>query len=224
MTVVNEYIDHTLLKAEATKEQVEKLCREATEYHFAAVCVNPVYVTLCTEQLKETEVNVCTVIGFPLGANRVDVKKFEAERAIADGAQEIDYVLNISAVKNQDFDLVEDEMNEMAALKRKYPNIVLKCIFEICYLTSDEIIKLSTMAKDTELDFIKTSTGFGSGGATEEAVQIMDKYSGDKIKVKASGGVRTLKQFETYKKLGVSRIGTSNGVAIMNNTSGSQNY
>lgn len=224
MAVVKDYIDHTLLKAEATKTQVEKLCKEALDNHFATVCVNPSYVSRCVELLTDTDVKVCTVIGFPLGANKISVKRFEAKQAIEDGAKEIDYVLNIGAVKNGDFTLVENEMNDMASLKDENPELVVKCIFEICYLSPNEIKKLSKIARKTNLDFIKTSTGFGSGGATEEAVQSMIENSGENIKVKASGGIRTLKQFEVYTKLGVSRVGTSNGVDIVNGTQGLGDY
>ena len=224
MKPINQYIDHTLLKPEATKEQIEQLCKEAIEHQFATVCVNPVYVPLCAKLLKNTPVKVCTVVGFPLGSNKLAVKRFEAEQAIEDGAEEIDYVLNISAVKNGDLLEVKEEMNAMAGLKKKYSGIVVKCIFETCYLSLSEIKQLSNLASKTELDFIKTSTGFGSGGATEEVVKVMAEFSGEKVEVKASGGIRTREQFQIYRDLGVSRIGTSNGIAIVSGAPSSEGY
>ena len=224
MTAIHEYIDHTLLKAEATKEQIEQLCKEASEHHFATVCVNPFYVPICVDLLKDTGVKVCTVVGFPLGANKLSIKRLEAEQAIEDGAEEIDYVLNISAVKNKDFLFVKEEMEALARLKEERPDVFVKCIFEVCYLTPAEIEELSILAKEVGLDFIKTSTGFGSGGATLEAVQLMVENSGEHVRVKASGGIRTRDQFQKYKELGVSRVGTSNGIAIISGTAGVQSY
>lgn len=212
---IASYIDHTLLKADATKEQIEELCKEAAENRFATVCVNPHYVAYCKELLKDTEVKVCTVVGFPLGANKTAVKVFEMEQAVQDGATEIDYVINVSDVKNGDFQAIKDEMNHFLKMKSKHPELIIKVILEVCYLTDSEISKVSMIARECNIDFVKTSTGFGSGGATEKAVQIMKDVSGETVKVKASGGIRTIEDAEKFIALGVSRIGTSNGVTIV---------
>ncbi|MCJ1908292.1 deoxyribose-phosphate aldolase [Planococcus ruber] len=212
---ISSYIDHTLLKADATKEQVKELCQEAEVNHFATVCVNPDYVPYCSALLKDTDVKVCTVIGFPLGANPIEVKVFEAERALEEGAEELDYVINISDVKNGEFDKVKEEMKRITALKSTHSDLIIKAIFEVCYLTDTEIAQVSNIAKEVGIDYVKTSTGFGSGGASEKAVEIMKNTVGEKVKVKASGGIRTLEDAKKYIDLGVSRIGTSNGVSIV---------
>lgn len=213
---ISPYIDHTLLKADATKEQVKKLCQEAALNQFATVCVNPSYVTYCAALLKDTKVKVCTVIGFPLGANTVEVKVYEAERALEEGAEELDYVINISNVKNGELDKVKEEMKRICAIKHTHPDITIKVIFEVCYLTDDELAKVSEIAKEIGIDYVKTSTGFGSSGASEKAVEIMKNTVGEKVKVKASGGIRTVEDAKTYIEIGASRIGTSNGVSIVN--------
>ena len=215
---LEKYIDHTLLKADATLDAIEKLCKEAAEYRFASVCINPAYVTKANELLKDSDVKVCTVIGFPLGANVTDVKIYEAKNALAEGATELDYVLNISDVKNGEFDRVQTEMAAFVGLKDDYPGLVIKVIFETCYLTDLEIEKVCEIAKITKIDFVKTSTGFGSGGATEEAVALMKAAAGSEVEVKASGGVRTKGDAEKYIQLGATRIGTSNGVGIISLT------
>lgn len=218
------YIDHTLLKAEATKEHIEKLCQEAIENEFAAVCVNPHYVSYCASLLKESTVKVCTVIGFPLGANKTVVKVFEAGQAVKDGAEELDYVINISNVKNGEFEHVKLEMASILAIKNAHPNLVIKAIFEVCYLTDIELSTVSKIAKENGIDYIKTSTGFGSGGATEKAVRTMKEVAGESMEVKASGGVRTAEDAAKYIDLGVSRIGTSNGVSIIKGANPTESY
>lgn len=215
---LEKYIDHTLLKADATLDAIEKLCKEAAEYRFASVCINPVYVTKASKLLKDSDVKVCTVIGFPLGANVTDVKIYEAKNALAEGATELDYVLNISDVKNGEFDRVQTEMAAFVGLKDDHPGLVIKVILETCYLTDLEIEKVCEIAKNTKIDFVKTSTGFGSGGATEEAVTLMKASVGSIVEVKASGGVRTKEDAEKYIQLGATRIGTSNGVGIISLT------
>lgn len=212
---ISSYIDHTLLKADATKAQIEKLCKEAEQNQFATVCVNPHYVPYCASLLKDTAVKVCTVIGFPLGANSTAVKVFEAEQALEEGAEELDYVINISNVKNGEFDKVREEMRQITAIKSPHPDTIIKVIFEVCYLTDAELAKVSEIAGKVGIDYVKTSTGFGSGGATEKAVGIMKKAAGNQVKVKASGGIRNAEDAKNYVELGVSRIGTSNGVAIV---------
>jgi len=224
---LEKYIDHTLLKADASTVAIEKLCKEASENHFATVCINPVYVKKASELLKGTEVKVCTVIGFPLGATLTNVKIFEAKQALQDGAAELDYVLNIGDIKNGDFDNVKKEMAAFLALKEETPNLVIKVILETCYLTQEEVTKVCELAKETKIDFVKTSTGFGSAGATEEMVSLMKKVVGEEVEVKASGGIRTTADAEKYIKLGATRIGTSNGVGIVNlteETAGSSGY
>lgn len=224
---LEKYIDHTLLKADASKAAIEKLCKEASENHFATVCINPVYVKKASELLQGTEVKVCTVIGFPLGATLTNVKIFEAKQALQDGAAELDYVLNIGDVKNGDFDNIKKEMAAFLALKEDNPNLVIKVILETCYLTQEEVSKVCELAKEAKIDFVKTSTGFGSAGATEEMVSLMKKIVGDEVEVKASGGIRTTADAEKYIKLGATRIGTSNGVGIVNlteETAGSSGY
>ena len=217
-------IDHTLLKADATNEQIEILCQEAVKYEFATVCVNPHYVSRSAKLLANTQVKVCTVIGFPLGANKTLVKLFEMNQAVQDGAEEIDYVVNISDVKNGDFHSVRMEMEQFLKIKEKYPNLTIKIILEVCYLTNDEISKISLIARECGIDYVKTSTGFGSGGATVESVQIMNELSGDQVKVKASGGIRSAEDAEKYLKIGVSRIGTSNGISIVSGTEATSTY
>ncbi|MEK9199379.1 deoxyribose-phosphate aldolase [Ureibacillus sp. FSL E2-3493] len=215
---LEKYIDHTLLKADASKEDIKNLCKEASEHHFASVCINPTYVKRASELLQNTDVKVCTVIGFPLGATLTNVKIFEAKQALQDGATELDYVINISDIKNGDFDNVKKEMAAFIALKEDYPNLVIKVILEICYLTSEEISKICEIAKVLKIDFVKTSTGFGTGGATEETVSLMKKIVGNEVEVKASGGIRTTADAKKYIELGATRIGTSNGVGIVNLT------
>lgn len=208
----NRLIDHTLLAPQATKGEIKKLCEEAMQYHFASVCVNPCFVAYCAELLKGSSVNVCTVIGFPLGANTTTIKALEAQQALADGASEIDMVINVGALKDKDYDYVE---NEIKALKLLAGKKVLKVIIETCLLTDEEKVKACELAKEAGADFVKTSTGFSKGGATVHDVELMRKTVGDEMGVKASGGVRTKEEMEAMVKAGANRIGTSHGVDLM---------
>lgn len=210
---LNQYIDHTLLKATATKNDIIQLCNEAKEYHFFSVCVNSSYVALAKENLKNTNVKVCSVVGFPLGAMHTKAKVAETKQALLDGADEIDMVINIGLLKSKDFDAV---WKDIEAVKKIMPNHTLKVILETCYLNEIEIIKASELAIISRADFIKTSTGFGSGGATKNAVKIMKAtIANGKTKIKASGGIRDTQTALEYINFGVDRIGTSNGIAIV---------
>lgn len=207
-------IDHTLLKPEADPSQVEKLCSEAKEYHFAAVCVNATNVALCAELLKGTDVKVCSVVGFPLGATLPVVKAFETEQAISAGAQEIDMVLNIGALKAGNDKLVLEDIKAVVTAAHKHSKIV-KVIFETCLLNEEEKVKACNLSKEAGADFVKTSTGFNTSGATLEDVALMRKTVGEKIGVKAAGGVRTRDDVLAMVEAGATRIGTSGGVKIM---------
>ena len=186
-----KYIDHTVLKADATDAALKKLCAEAREYGFASVCVNPVRVREAKALLEGSGVAVCTVVGFPLGQNTVKVKGFEALEAIENGASEVDYVLNVAKVKDGDWEYIRHEMAALTAICHSY-DAHIKVIFENCYLTKDEIVKCAEIAREVKPDFIKTSTGFGTGGATVEDVKLMKDTVGDEVKVKAAGGIRDL--------------------------------
>ena len=212
MMKINKFIDHTILKATATKEDVKKLCDEAKEYGFYSVCVNGANVEYAFSQVKDSDVKVAAVVGFPLGAMATDVEVFEAKKAIEDGASEIDMVINIGALKDKDYDLVE---NEIRKIKEAIGSNVLKVIIETCYLTYDEKVKACELSVNAKADFVKTSTGFGTGGATFEDVELMKKTVGDKAEVKASGGVKDLKTAKKYIELGATRLGTSSGIAIV---------
>ena len=202
-----EYIDYTNLKANATKEDIKNLCNEAMEYHFASVCVNPCYVELAKELLDGSTVNVGTVIGFPLGANTIRVKEMEALIAVEDGADEIDMVINIGALKNGDYDYVKNEIEDiMAAIDGK----VLKVIIETCYLTEEEIGKITEICNDTFVNFIKTSTGFGSRGVSLEDIDIINRHKNGVLEIKASGGIHDEKMIEELLVKGVTRFGISN--------------
>ncbi len=204
-------IDHTNLKATATVAEIKKLCQEALEFKFASVCVNPVYVALAYSILKDTDVKVCTVVGFPLGATSHEAKAAEAACAVTDGAQEIDMVIDIGAVKDKRFDDVEDDISLVVNAAK--PAIV-KVILETCYLTEEEIIAACRIAVKAGASFVKTSTGFGSGGATVEAVSIMRKTVAEEIGVKASGGIRTAEDALAMIAAGANRLGCSAGVSI----------
>lgn len=209
---LNNYIDHTNLKKDATSEDIMKLCDEAIKYHFQTVCVYPYYVKAVKEYLKDSNVEVCTVIGFPNGASTTNVKVYEAIDAVDSGANEIDMVINICALKNKDYDYIKQEINEVRdAIAGK----TLKVIIEECLLTDEEIIKMTEICNETYVNFIKTSTGFDKHGATIHTVELINKYKNDLLEVKASGGIKTLKQAEEFINLGVTRIGTSNAVEIM---------
>ncbi|MBT4792259.1 MAG: deoxyribose-phosphate aldolase [Halobacteriovoraceae bacterium] len=220
---LNLYIDHTLLKPNATSDQITKLCKEAIEHEFASVCVNSFFVPFCSRILKEAKVKVCTVVGFPLGASPKEVKAYEAKLAIEHGANEIDMVINISALKDELYDSVERDI--AAVLKVCHENsTLLKVIIETCLLTDDEKVKACEIAKKLKVDFVKTSTGFSTGGATVEDVKLMKEAVGDDIQVKASGGI---KDIETAKKMiaaGATRLGASSGVKLMAGKSGTANY
>lgn len=209
---LNSYIDHTNLKAYATLEDIKKLCDEAIKYHFASVCVNPAYVTTAKELLKGSTVLVTTVIGFPLGASTLAVKEFEAIDAVNNGADEIDMVINIGAVKNNDFEYVKQEIED---IRDAIDGKTLKVIIETCYLTKEEIKKLTEICNETFVNFIKTSTGFGTRGASKEDIEIINKYKNEVLEIKASGGIKTLEDAEEFINLGVTRIGTSSSVEIM---------
>lgn len=209
---INKYIDHTLLKATATKAQIEKLCDEALEHKFYAVCVNGCYVTLAKEFLKKSEVKIAAVIGFPLGATTTAVKVFEAENCIKNGASEIDMVINIGKLLDADYDYVE---KEITLVKNAIGNNILKVIFENCYLTKEQIKIASELAVNAGADFIKTSTGFGTNGATIEDVELMCSVVDGEAQVKAAGGIRDLDTALKYIELGVTRLGTSSGVSLV---------
>ncbi|XFA99346.1 deoxyribose-phosphate aldolase [Candidatus Izemoplasma sp. B36] len=214
---INKLIDHTYLKAFGTKKEIDSLLAEAKEYDFKSVCVNPTHVKYCTEALKDTDVLVCTVIGFPLGANTVETKVFETLNAVSNGADEIDMVMNIGKFLEGDYDYIEDEINQVA---KAAMDKVVKVIVEICYLTDEQIKKVSEIVAKTNATFIKTSTGFGTSGATKEAVKIMKDNVGDK-EVKAAGGVRNLEDLNNMVNNGATRIGTSGGVKLMKGQEGS---
>lgn len=209
---MNEFFDSTLLKSISTKDDIKKLCMDAKKYNFATVCINPCYVSYASELLKDSNVKVCTVIGFPLGANTTKIKVEEAVDAVKNGACEIDMVINVGYLKDKDYDYIK---NEILEIKKAIDGKVLKVIIETCYLDEEEIKIMTEICNETEADYIKTSTGFGSRGASYEDVEIINKYKNDKLKVKASGGIRTKEDAEKYIELGVSRIGTSNAVKMM---------
>ncbi|MGT2865871.1 deoxyribose-phosphate aldolase [Streptococcus fryi] len=209
---LNKYIDHTLLKQDSKKEQIEALIEEAKRYNFASVCINPTWIKLAAEQLKESEVKVCTVIGFPLGANSSLVKAYETKVAIEDGADEVDMVINIGALKSGDFQLVEDDIR---AVVEASGDKIVKVIIEACLLTDDEKVKACQLAVNAGADFVKTSTGFSTGGATVADVKLMKETVGDKAEVKAAGGARSLADAEAFIAAGATRIGTSAGVTIV---------
>ena len=208
----NKYIDHTLLKPDCLDKDIEKLCSEAKEYDFASVCVNSSYVKKCVELLKGTTVKVCTVVGFPLGACSTEAKLAETKKALEDGASEIDMVINISRLKCHDDKYVENEISE---LKKACGNNVLKVIIETCLLTDEEKIRACLDAVNAHADFVKTSTGFSTGGATVEDVKWMKQTVQDKALVKASGGIKDKDTFLKMIEAGASRIGASKGVEII---------
>ncbi len=207
-------IDHTLLKPEATEEQIRKLCSEAAEFRFATVCIQPTWVRLAGRILTGTGVAVCTVAGFPLGANTADVKAYEARRAVFDGAAEVDMVINIGALKSRDYRTVEEDVRGVVQACRD-GGALTKVILETALLTREEKIKASTLAAAAGADFVKTSTGFGPGGATVEDVALMREIVGERIGVKAAGGVRDRATAEEMVKAGANRIGASAGIRIV---------
>jgi len=209
---INKYIDHTVLKATTVKEDIVKLCQEAKEYGFFSVCVNGCYVSLAAEELKGTDVKIAAVVGFPLGAMSSEAKVFEAKKCIEDGASEIDMVINVGLLKSGETKLVEDEIR---AIKEAIGDNVLKVIIETCYLTEKEKRTACQLSLNAKADFVKTSTGFGTGGATFEDVALMKEVLGDNAQIKASGGVRDLETAMKYIEMGVTRLGTSSGVMLV---------
>lgn len=205
------YVDHTQLKAFATWEDIKKLCDEAIEYNTASVCVPPCYIKRIHDTYKD-RLNICTVIGFPLGYCVTEAKVEEAKRAIEDGASEIDMVVNISDVKNGDYDKVEEEIR---ALKKTVGDKVLKVIIETCYLTVDEKIAMCKAVTAAKADYIKTSTGFGTDGATMEDIMLFKEHIGPEVKIKAAGGVSTIEDLEAFIEAGCDRIGTSRAVGLL---------
>ncbi len=208
---IQDYIDHTILKATAEPSDIEKLCQEAINHKFKAICVNGCYTKLAKDRLKNSPVQLAVVIGFPLGAMSTAAKVFEAGDAIKDGADEIDMVINVGWLKSGQLNLVKQEISK---IKNAIGDKVLKVIIETCYLTQEEKRKACELAVEAKADYVKTSTGFGTGGATFEDVKLMKEVVGNKAKIKASGGVKDRVTALKYISLGVSRIGTSSGIAI----------
>jgi deoxyribose-phosphate aldolase len=212
-------IDHTLLKPDATRKDIEALCREAAEYGFASVCVNPTWVATCAQLLEGSSVVVCSVVGFPLGATTPDTKHYETRRAIFDGARELDMVINVGALKSGDLRLVERDIEAVTAPCHEF-GALSKVIIEAALLTDDEKVTACTLAKAAAADFVKTSTGFGPGGATAADVALMRRAVGDEMGVKAAGGVRDLEALKTMVAAGATRIGASAGVRIVQESRG----
>lgn len=211
---LNKYIDHTLLKPESSKQQIIALCEEAKQYDFASVCVNPTHIALCKKELEGTNVKVCTVIGFPLGANTSETKAFETKDAIAKGAQEIDMVLNIGALIEGDYQLVKEDIK---AVHDAANGTLVKVIFETCLLTNEQIVKACQICMEVGVEYVKTSTGFNKAGATFENVKLMSDTVKGVCLVKAAGGVRSYDDaVKMIEECGASRLGTSSGVKIIN--------
>ena len=216
---VSGMIDHTLLKADATRDDVETLCREAAEFKFATVCVNPTWVSVAASRLRGTGVGVCSVVGFPLGATTADTKNFETRRAIFDGATEIDMVINVGALKSGDLRTVERDIEAVTDPCRQY-GVISKVIIEAALLNDEEKITACTLSKAAGADFVKTSTGFGPGGATASDVALMRRVVGAEMGVKAAGGVRDLEGLKAMVAAGASRVGASAGVKIVQESRG----
>ena len=208
----SKYFDHTILKADATEKEIINLCEEAKKYNFASVCVNPCYVKKCVEILKETDVDVCTVVGFPLGSMTTESKLFETEQALKDNVDEIDMVINIGKLKDKDYDYVKNEIN---LLKKACGNKILKVIIETCLLTDEEKIKACELSKEAGADFVKTSTGMSKAGAKKEDIILMKNVVGNDLGVKASGGIKDLNSAKIMIDAGATRIGCSSTVNIM---------
>lgn len=209
---IGKYIDHTNLKMDAKEEDIVKLCEEAIKYQFETVCVNPYYVILAKDLLKDTNIGVCSVVGFPLGMNTPKVKSYEAIEAVENGADEIDMVINVGALKDKDYDYVKEEIEEV---RDSIDGKTLKVIIETSLLTEDEIIKMTEICNETFVNFIKTNTGFGKRGVTLEDVKLINKHKNELLEIKASGGIKTYEQMNELIEAGASRIGTSNSVNIM---------
>ncbi|WP_142414829.1 deoxyribose-phosphate aldolase [Hathewaya massiliensis] len=208
-----KFIDHTLLKPDCSAVEVEELCSEALKYNFASVCVNPSFVSLCSEKLKESGVKVCTVIGFPLGATTIEVKVFEAKNAIDNGATELDMVINISKLKDKDYDYIREEIKSLAQVCKNHAS--LKVIIETCLLSEEEKLMACRLSKEAGADFVKTSTGFSKSGATVEDIKLMRNTVGDHMGVKASGGIRDTVIALDMIEAGATRIGASASVKII---------
>ncbi len=221
MDNINKLIDHTLLKAFATDADIQKICNEAKQYNFKSVCVNPANIAYAKKALEGSDVLVCTVIGFPLGANTIEVKVFETKDAILKGADEIDMVINVGKAKQHDYDYIEKEISEIVKVSG---GRTVKVIIETCYLTDEEKKEVCIRATNAKATFVKTSTGFGTGGATPEDVKLMKNSISADMFVKASGGVRNYEDLKMMVEAGASRIGASSGVAIMNNNESKENY
>lgn len=209
---MNKYIDHTLLKADSTYDDIKNLCNEAVKYNFASVCVNGYWVEECYKLLRYTDIKVCTVIGFPLGATTSKTKVFETIEAINNGAQEIDMVMNIGEFKNKNYAKVRNDIEEVVNIAN---GLCVKVIIETCLLTRDEIVKACKICVEAKATFVKTSTGFSKSGAIIEDVKLMNDVLKGKCKIKASGGIKTYKDIELMIKSGAQRIGTSSGVQII---------
>ncbi|MGH0052529.1 MAG: deoxyribose-phosphate aldolase [Sphaerochaetaceae bacterium] len=214
---VAKYIDHTVLAATATRSRIEKLCKEAIQYHFASVCVNSCWVPLCAKLLEKSDVKVCTVIGFPLGAMATESKAYEAGMAVKAGAEEVDMVINVGYLKNHDDDLVQDDIK---TVKKACGKALLKVIIETCLLNEEEKVRACRLAMSSGADFVKTSTGFSTGGATVKDIKLMRKTVGPDLGVKASGGVRTYEDAIAMIEAGATRIGASSGIAIVEGSHG----
>ena len=212
MKELNKYFDHTLLKPEATKEQIKKLCAEAKEYDFYSVCVNGCHVSLAAKELKGTDVKVAAVIGFPLGAMDTASKCFEAKTAVENGAEEVDMVINIGRLKNKEYDAVREDI---AAVKRAVGDKVLKVIIETCLLTDEEKEKMCDIVVEAGADFIKTSTGFSTAGATFHDIELFARCVRGRCKIKAAGGISTVEDMEKFLDLGADRLGTSRAVKLL---------
>lgn len=222
MTNIASYIDHTLLKAETTQDQIVKLCQEAAKYEFASVCVNPAWVEAAAAELKDSKVKVCTVIGFPLGASTSETKAFETADAISKGAGEIDMVVNIGALKSGDSERVKKDIQ--AVVEAAKGKAIVKVIIETSLLTDEEKVTASRLSKEAGADFVKTSTGFSTGGATADDVRLMRETVGSGLGVKASGGVRSLEDVQAMIDAGATRIGASSGVQIMQGLTSDSDY
>ena len=214
MENISEYIDHTTLKPDVTPKDIKKLCVEALQYKFVSVCVNPCFVALCSNLLKDSGVKVCAVIGFPLGANTTQVKIFEAEKAIYEGAEEIDVVINIGQLKEKEYQYVENEIKEIVKVAKE-KKVLTKVIIETCLLDNNEKIKACEIVVKAGADFVKTSTGFSTGGAKVEDIELMKLATKGKIEIKASGGIRDYETALQMIEAGATRIGTSSGIKIV---------
>lgn len=219
---LESFIDHTLLKPDTTVEDIKKICEEAKEYNFFSVCINPSYVKLSKELLDGSDTKVCTVIGFPLGATTSEVKSFETKDAINNGADEVDMVINIGALKSGDYNLVKEDIQ--AVVDAADGQALVKVIIESALLTSDEIMTASKLSKEAGADFVKTSTGFNGGGATEEAVALMRMTVGEDLGVKASGGIRSREDALKMIEKGATRLGASSGVKIIQGEKSNSEY